>query len=718
MRHLKRGIPQFGKLPAPTPAVRWAIVAILTLAGANFLAFYPHFLGRMTFPFDFIGGYHAQAFAWYADGDFFHPPKWFSWGDLGFPAYWSLQSGAFYIPLALLDLINQPYTIQAATILQILHVLAGGVGMYVLLRALDFDQPLALLGALAFHFSSSFYSNAQHVDIIRATAFLPWLMWCLHPNIILRSWAQPIIAALLLFQFIVAAYPGSIVASAYTLALFVGAFSIPYIRRGDTLRLTLIYALVGLSALAMAMLKWLPPLVEGDWVSTDGALRMPLTPSLLITLLLSHNKPFLPNDPTMRSLWLPTGFTIGCIFISQLSYVTKVFLILIAAALLAAMSPALFGQSLPLPGFSVSRFSLSDWRPTLHIGLIVLACDGWRTVTNELDSKSVSHRTLLAMMSFALLAWVAIQLGYSLADLLLPAATIITAAALVSAGAVAARFRRWDISTISVALIVGVGIIVLGEADIFHKREGRSWRLEWGAKIERQMFDFRLSSVSRTDRGPLSTTRRPARFVIGESYDAVVKRQNSVAYNRCFYAPLFCVLGYNNLRLSLPHLSYRQAISDPVSGPKLLNFVRQAQTLFVIPAGTPFNLLMIGSRSDPEEIETVVPGISGSIVGYGGSWARYKLSTTTAVRVVENEIWTRGWSFRLCRNNQCLAPQSTEHTSEYLRTWIVPPGDWDIEVYFEVHSERYAWMLFYAGVLLLLAAGLLGYLLSRRLAGS
>lgn len=715
MRHLKRDISRFVGLPLSSPSARWAIIALLTLAGANILAFYPHLLGRMTFPFDFIGGYHAQAFAWYADGNFFHSPKWFSWGDLGFPAYWSLQSGAFYIPLAVLDLINQPYTVQAATVLQVLHVLAGGIGMYVFLRTLHFDQPLALLGALAFHFSSSFYSNAQHVDIIRAAAFLPWLMWCLHPGIILRSWAQPIIAALLLFQFLVAAYPGSIVASAYTLALFVGAFSLPYIRRGDAFRLTLVYAVVGLSALAMAMLKWLPPFVEGDWVSTDGALRMPLTPSLLITLLLSHNKPFLPNDPTMRSLWLPASFLIGSIFISQLSYASKIFLILIAAALFTSMSPALFGQSLPLPGFSVSRFSLSDWRPTLHVGLIVLACEGWRNVTKSLDQSLILHRTVLAVIGFTLLGWIAAQLGYGLADLILPAVTFFAAATLL-AGAAAARIRVANIDTTSVVLIAGLGLLVVGEGYIFHKREGRSWRLEWGAKVERQMFDFRLNSVKTTDRGPVSISRRPARYVIGENHNIVVKRQNSVAYNKCFYAPLFCVLGYNNLRLSLPHLSYRQAIADPVTGPKLLDFVRQAQMLYVMPVGTPFRVTAMEFPPDAAEIESAVPGVRGSVVGYGGSWTRYRLSSPNAVRVVENEIWTRGWSFRLCQNRHCLDPQSTEHTPEYLRTWIVPPGDWDIEVYFEVRSERYAWMLFYTGAFLLLAAGFICYRRSRRLA--
>ncbi|HEX2134460.1 MAG TPA: hypothetical protein VHG30_00930, partial [Microvirga sp.] len=133
----------------------WGLGALAILAAVNVVMFLSHYAGRLTFPWDFIGGYHAHAYGWYADGSVFEPPQWFPWSDLGFPAYWSLQSGAFYLPLALLDAVGQPYTIAAATWLQSLHVLVGSLGMYVLLRTLRFEPAVAILGALAFHFSST-----------------------------------------------------------------------------------------------------------------------------------------------------------------------------------------------------------------------------------------------------------------------------------------------------------------------------------------------------------------------------------------------------------------------------------------------------------------------------------------------------------------------------------------------------------------------------------
>lgn len=683
----------------------WGIVAFLVLTGSNVLIFYSHYTGELTFPWDFVGGYHAQAFSWYADGSFFHPPNWFPWGDLGFPAYWALQSGAFYFPLALLDALNQPYTIEAATILQVLHVLAGALGMYVLLRRLHFSPALSLIGGLAFHFSSSFYSNAQHVDIIRASAFLPWLMWSLHPAVILRSYVRPIIATLLVFQFLISAYPGSIVSSAYTLATFIIAYALPSITRERALHLMVVFTLVGASAIGMAMLKWLPPLAEGDWVSSNNALRMPLDLPLLLTIFLPYDKSFLPNDLTMRSLWLPSALLMGAIFLSHLSYTSKVALGLIALALLSSMSPALIGAPLPLPGFNISRFPLSDWRPTLHIGLILLACDGWRSITSDHSLKSLAQRLAFAGLAFLLICWLGTRQGYSLADFRLSIMVTAAAAMMAMVFVVANRFLPRKRAAASTLMLVGLGALILCDGYTFHHSERRSWQMGWNANVEKQLYDYRLSRVRRDDRSPLRLKRRPERYIVGEEHENIVQLQNSVAYNKCFYAPLFCALGYNNLRLSLPHANYRQAVTNAVTGSQLLAFVKQPQKLFVFSADAPFDLGQVAPNPGFQEIESLVPGVEGAVTGYGSGWARYRLSTPRDVHVVENEIWTKGWSLRLCRNGQCLPLREIEHTPEYLRMWTVPAGAWDVEVFFQIRSERYAWYLFYLGILLALSAG-------------
>jgi len=149
----------------------WGATLFLIMIHVTMFSF--HFAGEYIFPWDFVGGYHAHAVAWYADGSFFSPPKWLPWGDAGFPAYWALQSGAFYLPLQVLDWVNIDYSLVNAVRFQSLHVLLGAFGVLVLLRAMGFSVGWALLGAAGYHFSVGFYSNQQHVDIVRAMAILP-----------------------------------------------------------------------------------------------------------------------------------------------------------------------------------------------------------------------------------------------------------------------------------------------------------------------------------------------------------------------------------------------------------------------------------------------------------------------------------------------------------------------------------------------------------------
>lgn len=167
-------------------AHQWPLLALLA---TNLSTFWPHYLGRATFPWDFVGGYHTQSFGWFDNGSVFAPPAWFPWGEMGFPSFLALQSGAWYAPLALLDAVGVVYTIHVATMVQVLHVLAGALGVYALLRQSGCSRGVALLGGIAFHFGAAFYSNQQHVDIVRAAALFPWLLYVLRPDFLAKRWA-------------------------------------------------------------------------------------------------------------------------------------------------------------------------------------------------------------------------------------------------------------------------------------------------------------------------------------------------------------------------------------------------------------------------------------------------------------------------------------------------------------------------------------------------
>ena len=186
--------------------------------------------------------------------------------------------------------------------------------------------------------------------------------------------------------------------------------------------------------------------------------------------------------------------------------------------------------------------------------------------------------------------------------------------------------------------------------------------------------------------------------MLGKDHDEVIAHRNSTFYNKCFYEGSFCVLGYNNLRLSLPHHTFRRAVMNPQLGPALLNFVKQPQKLIALPAGSAPDFSTGQGRGAGGDIAASAPGVITEVLGYGGDWTRYRITAPQDVQVTENEIWTSGWTIKLCQGERCSPEAEPRHTKEYLRTWIVPAGTWDVVLRFRVRSERYLWPLFYIGL--------------------
>lgn len=97
-------------------------------------------------------------------------------------------SGLWYPPGWLALLLPLPL---AFNLLVLLHLLWGGVGMYLLLRREGLGQPAALLGALAFEAMPKLFAHygAGHLTLMYAVPWTPWLLWAAHRR--LEAAAQP-----------------------------------------------------------------------------------------------------------------------------------------------------------------------------------------------------------------------------------------------------------------------------------------------------------------------------------------------------------------------------------------------------------------------------------------------------------------------------------------------------------------------------------------------
>ncbi len=221
------------------------LFSILSLALINIFVFWNHYIGQAIFPWDFLGGYHAMPFSWYRDGSWLSPPFWNNYGNYGFPWHLALQSSSYYLPIQLIELLDIPYTYNTAARLQTLHILFGSIGCFFLCRQQGVSFLASLFSALVFHFSIGFYGNAQHIDIVRAYAFTPWVFFLLSSSF-LSNLRCASIAAVVVSSFVVASYPGAIVALTFIFPIYV-VYSIVFVNRQLSSRyyfLLLIFTLV------------------------------------------------------------------------------------------------------------------------------------------------------------------------------------------------------------------------------------------------------------------------------------------------------------------------------------------------------------------------------------------------------------------------------------------------------------------------------------------
>jgi hypothetical protein len=93
----------------------------------------------------------------------------------GFPFAANPLSGMFYPPGWLALLLPLPAGLNG---LAAVHVLLGGLGMYLLLRGEGLDRMPALLGGLAFELMPKLFAHfgAGHLTLVYAVAWTPWLL--------------------------------------------------------------------------------------------------------------------------------------------------------------------------------------------------------------------------------------------------------------------------------------------------------------------------------------------------------------------------------------------------------------------------------------------------------------------------------------------------------------------------------------------------------------
>ena len=347
--------------------------AVSIITAITFFVFRTHISGEKSPTWDFLGAYLTNSVIWWDSGSFFSPPSYLPYAFSGYPAQALAQSSGWYLPYWFLAEVNSlsSYTL---VVLQVFTILFGTIGFYFLMRKYKFDYFLSLVLGLAYLFSPGFFSNASHVDIVRSWAFLPWIF------IILTPWAKYstsriILTAIFIFQFAISVYPGTLVASLYIFLIY---FFLIYLFYKPKLKEYLLFQIAPMFiGVLLSLLKWLPLITE-DRIDRGGN-TVVVNLGIIATLIYPYETSALPNDLTMRSLYISPLIVLSLLLINRFSKEVKIFSIIAVFSVLFAVD---FGNSEPwqrfIPLMDQSRFRTTDFKPFFSISIIFLGGCGIR----------------------------------------------------------------------------------------------------------------------------------------------------------------------------------------------------------------------------------------------------------------------------------------------------------------------------------------------------
>lgn len=698
---------------------REILLVALLLVALEIVVFLDYFTGAVVPGGDFIGAYNFEAYAWWHDGSFFDPTQWmpYLWG--GYPAVSNFQNSSYYLPVGIASAFG-PFTLHASAVLSALHVGAGALGAYVFARAWGFRIPAASIALVAWFFAIGFYSNAAHLDIMRAYTWVPWVMLVASVKWPWRRWWAGPVAVLIVWQAALAFYPGMLVASVYALAVWVVAQAVLF--RPPFTRFLLPAAIAAVAGIAMTLLRFLPALAtrgtypfDNPDVSEFGLLN-------LGSFLYSYDQPEFDGFTQFMSYFLPAAVLVAIAFVKWRSRLTIALVATVATTVVIGLPLGPWSDWLQehLPGLDLSRFRASDFKAVMLFALVLLAASGVdRLVRGILEP-----------------AGEGVGLWQRMRPLRIPAILLLV---LLAAFAVIAQLREFGTTTIvQWLLLLGATALALALALLAHRRGlgtgivaalgvitvvsgmlgiysvPATWRGDRLA-LEEGQIGFTVDSLIASREDDSNLVRREAR----KPPQPIDEPQQNLAteYSRSFYNGEPSVYGYVNLRGTETFEMVRASLAR--EGQELLDArAFWSAAGMVVENGTGF------LPSDSEISTCVTTGECGghltvTPIAYDSPASfDYEVTATTDTPVSFNEAHYAGWQARVCpadsgTADDCVGVGTLRGEAGEVKA-VIPEGHWNLHLEYELPHMTKSWIAFWAGVALAIGLGAAGPMLSRR----
>jgi hypothetical protein len=668
--------------------VRFASLAVL-VALLEVIVLRSYLLGRNIPPWDFLGSYNTDAYLWWSQGSFFAPVDWIPNVWAGYPAALNLQNSAWFLPVGISNLIS-PFTLQSAAVLAAVYVALGFFGTYLLLRSLRVDFPLALVGSTAAFFGVGYFSNAQHVDISRAYALIPFVLLVLSPSWNWRKWWGLPLGAFILWQAATGIYPGMIVTTAYVGVVWVITHQL--ITRAKPRAYIVPLAIAATSAVLLSMPRLLPYFL----LSGDSAAGLPeasaFSPSMVGTLLYGYSSGELPNDISMRSFFIPATMLLLAFFARWSDPATRAGVALGAPALLLGMPFwPWFQAAQSLPGLSLSRFTMSDFKPFLVLAVILLASSGLTHIVGLRKSSGLPTRRIviptIGAGLFVVLLGVVGVVGPFLPNEWRPEFVV-----LGIVYAVIVAYILWGTRRVvgRVLLVASLLVVTAISGSVWAYTTQAPWNAirvpAEGATYGETVDDLLAHRVDQT-----GLEQRPARLPLEDGYDDV--DIYSVGWNRVFYTNESAVGGYLNLKGSETQAQLLQALTEPATRRGMAEFLAAPGLVYSLDdaaAPSSQSLLFCLSTSDCGPVAAVP-------AGYAPGRISYDVTTDTGRTVILNEAYYDGWHATACDSDGACSDLTPVRSSLGVVQIDLPAGDYVLELEYRTPGRAISWVLFALG---------------------
>lgn len=373
------------------------------LCALTTLVFRQQLFDHWTFPWDFLGGYTttpAFVAASVRDG---HLLSWSPFVASGFPVDVDTQAGVYFPGWWLLGVLHISATLRVLTAVQVAHVLFGSLGTLALARARRLAWTWAALAAVAYLFFGGFYGEAEHADIFRGFAYLPWLLWSLTPPGEGERWTRLVALPLLAWLIVSGAYPGQLVSFGLSGLLYV---SVALWAAGRAVwhryRRALVFAVVAAVAVCVAVLL---PYLRAEQAhelyrafEPTSAVRAgeSISPLDLLGLYL-NNFAWTPDGTvTAWAVGIPMLVGLACVRWEALRRQAPL-VVCGTVALVLAMAPkigvigrAMTSVHLLFP----SRFPAAEYKSVVAVALVVLGAESWSQLASRREG--AAWRAVLA----------------------------------------------------------------------------------------------------------------------------------------------------------------------------------------------------------------------------------------------------------------------------------------------------------------------------------